>query len=108
MFDLVKNFPAGYTPTAQQKRVLKRVQTALNGDKKFVIICAPTGTGKSMISKSIGNASPQPGSRWQELVNDNLLFKQTHTGEYSYADDAYECDSFGSYVLTITKNLQNQ
>lgn len=108
MFDLVKNFPVGYTPTAQQKRVLKRVRTALNGDKKFVIICAPTGTGKSMISKSIGNASPQPGSRWQELVDDNLLFKQTHTGEYSYADDAYECDSFGSYVLTITKNLQNQ
>lgn len=108
MFDLVKNFPVGYTPTAQQKRVLKRVQTALNGDKKFVIICAPTGTGKSMISKSIGNCVPAPEPSWVELVQDNLIFKQTHTGEYMHADQSYETESFGSYVLTITKNLQNQ
>ena len=108
MFDLVKNFPSGYIPTSQQKRILKRVGSALNGDKKFVIICAPTGTGKSMIGKSIGNCTPSPETSWTELVQDNLIFKQTHTGEYMHADQSYETESFGSYVLTITKNLQNQ
>lgn len=108
MFDLVKNFPDGYSPTSQQKRILKRVEQALNGKKKFVIICAPTGTGKSMISKSIGNCTPVPDNSWIELVDDNLMFKQTHTGEYVHADKSYESEPFGSYVLTITKNLQNQ
>ena len=108
MFDLVKNFPDGYSPTSQQKRILKRVEQALNGKKKFVIICAPTGTGKSMLSKSIGNCTPVPDDSWVDLVNDNLMFKQTHTGEYVHADKSYESEPFGSYVLTITKNLQNQ
>ena len=36
------------------------------------------------------------------------MFKQTHTGEYVHADKSYESEPFGSYVLTITKNLQNQ
>lgn len=108
MFDLIKNFPDGYTPTSQQKRILKRVEEALNSNKKFVVICAPTGVGKSMISKSIGNASPSPEPAWEELVDSNQLFKQNHTGEFTYSDEAYQCKSFGAFGLTITKSLQNQ
>ena len=108
MFDLVKNFPESYTPTLQQRRVLSRVQEALNGPNKYVLISAPTGTGKSMISRAIGNSTPEPDAEWKQLVEKNLLYKQNHRGEHSSADDSYECPPFGAYVLTITKNLQNQ
>lgn len=75
------------------------IDRALDMGKKFIIINAPTGSGKSFISKTIANhsslakkeyvAALRPSCRWALLAQ---------SGEYS----------FGAAVLTCTKSLQDQ
>lgn len=75
------------------------IDRALDMRKRFIIINAPTGSGKSFISKTIANYSSLakkqyvamlcPSCRWALLAQ---------TGEYS----------FGTAVLTCTKSLQDQ
>lgn len=92
-------FPEGYTPNAPQEFILGEIDKALVAKKKFILINAPTGSGKSFISKTVANLSSlakaefvnsvKPSCRWGNLVQCGEL-------------------SFGTAVLTCTKSLQDQ
>lgn len=95
---LINHFEDGYYPSDTQKFILDKVELALNKNKKFIIISAPTGSGKSFISKTLANYSRNIDNRLIDLV------------------DAHDYNSItennfipgGCYCLTITKNLQDQ
>ena len=105
---LLKSFPDKYTPNSAQVKLLKNIDQAFTDGYKFVVCNAPTGSGKSFISKTIGNVSKQPTKEFREIVTNYLAYRRAHGGGYAYEDDCNSEESFGCTALTITKALQDQ
>ena len=105
---MLKYFPSGYTPTSKQEAVFDLVNDKFFSDKKFLIIQAPTGTGKSFIAKTIANMTRESSSRYRELVDSGDIYKTDLHGEYIYKDQVYREKPHGCFSLTITKTLQDQ
>jgi Rad3-related DNA helicase len=105
--NLLDNFPTGFEPHERQEKIITNVEQAFNEGYKFVVISAPTGTGKSHIAKTLGNHSPAPPREFVSLVATNLAFKQDTNG-YMHAGQCSGQKSFGTMLLTITKSLQDQ
>ena len=105
---LLKSFPDSYTPNPAQVKLLKNIDQAFTDGYKVVVCNAPTGSGKSFISKTIGNVSKQPTKEFRELVTNYLAYRRTHGGSYSYEEECNEEPAFGCTALTITKALQDQ
>lgn len=107
MSNLIDNFPEGFKPSDNQVLLLTRIQKAFES-KKVVICCAPTGSGKSFISKTIGESSKKASAEYIELVNSYKAFRQDYAGEFTYEAEMNELPAHGTFVLTITKSLQDQ
>ena len=105
---LLNKFPDGYTPNQSQVKLLKNIDQAFNDGHKFVVCNAPTGSGKSFISKTVGNASRETTKEFRELVTNYLAYRRAHGGGYAYEDHCDDEQSFGCTALTITKALQDQ
>ena len=106
MTNFVDTFPQGFTPTAAQLKALNEISAAFN-KHKFVICCAPTGSGKSFIAKSIANASKSPDLEYVDMVNSYRAYEK-EGGAYIHHEEFMSKDKFGGSVLTITKALQDQ
>jgi Rad3-related DNA helicase len=102
MSKYILNFPEGYRPRDKQAYALKRVEEAFEAGKKFVIVHASTGSGKSHIAKTLGNVSKLPSQEFCNLVDSYKIFSDDG------ADLMEDVESFGTYALTITKSLQDQ
>lgn len=105
---LIENFPSNYTPHQHQIELLDKIDAAFASGKKYVICCAPTGSGKSFLSKALGNHSKPISKNLKYLIDSNDAFKTDQFGEYFHADDCKAEPEFGAFALTITKNLQDQ
>jgi hypothetical protein len=44
----------------------------------------------------------------KDLVDSYLIYKKDRDGNYQYEDDFFTRSSFGSYILTVSKSLQDQ
>jgi len=108
MISLLNNFPSKFQPNSSQVKVLQEIEEAFDSGIKFVVCCAPTGSGKSFISKTLGNVSNGPCDEFRESISSYAAFKQKHVGGYMYEDEHNEYNSFGATALTITKTLQDQ
>jgi len=106
MIDIDRHFPKPFTPTESQAKVLGEISVALN-KHKFVICCTPTGSGKSMIAKTVCNASNDASERFKQLVKSYDVYAK-ESGEYTHADECTSMPAFGGAVLTVTKSLQDQ
>ena len=106
--NLLSNFPETHNARPQQIDLIQQIDRAFASGKKFVICCAPTGSGKSFLSKTLANASKKPSATFVDLVESNTAFKQDQFGDYSYKDECAQEPAFGALALTITKNLQDQ
>lgn len=101
---ILESFPTGYKPTKSQENLLTNIERAFNEGYKFVVCCAPTGSGKSFIAKTIGNIAPKPSEEFVDAVSSYRAFKKNDA-------DIDVCDNeppFGAFALTITKSLQDQ
>ena len=105
---LLNSFPQGYDPNPQQVKLLKNIDQAFEDGHKFVVCNAPTGSGKSFISKTIGNIANQCSKEYRSTVTSYLAYKRTQGGGYTYEDECLEEKPFGCTALTITKALQDQ
>jgi Rad3-related DNA helicase len=105
---LISKFPDKYTPSSQQHNLIKNIEKAFDDGYKFVVCSAPTGSGKSFISKTLGNASNEPSEAFTDLVTSYQIYKRTHTGGYAHANDIEDEKPYGTVALTITKALQDQ
>ena len=106
--NLLQHFPETYTPNTAQVKLLANIDQAFKDGYKFVVCCAPTGSGKSFISKTISNSSKEPSKEFVELITSYNAFKHSHGGGYTSADECSDTPSFGAFALTITKTLQDQ
>jgi Rad3-related DNA helicase len=108
MLNLLSNFPDNFTPNKQQVKLLQNIEQAFEDGYKFVVCSAPTGSGKSFISKTLSSASRAPSKEFIDLVSTYQVFKRTQTGDYLYSDEIEEQKTYGAFALTITKALQDQ
>lgn len=109
MFSRYLNFfPKEYNPSNQQVNLIKKVEHAFNKGKKFVIACAPTGSGKSFLSKTLSGISNEPSSDFVDLIRSYKAFRQDYLGNYLHEVDCIKTPPFGTFALTITKSLQDQ
>lgn len=104
----LNHFPKEYSPSPQQIKLIKSVENAFNKGKKFVIACAPTGSGKSFLSKTISGLGQKPSAEFINLIKSYSAYKQDYTGNYISEVECMSQPPFGTFALTITKSLQDQ
>lgn len=104
----INHFPKEYEPSIQQAKLLKNIERAFNNGKKFVICCAPTGTGKSFLAKTLSGISSSPSHKFTESIHTYSAYKQDYFGNYINEVDCLSEPPFGTFALTITKSLQDQ
>lgn len=102
------HFPQEYSPSAQQIKLIKGVERAFNSGKKFVICCAPTGSGKSFLAKTLSGLSSSPTDKFRESILTYSAYKQDFAGNFINEIDCLSQPPFGTFALTITKSLQDQ
>lgn len=105
---LLEFFPKNSEPRKQQIQALNRIEKCFNTGKKIVIGCLPTGSGKSHIGLAVANSATKMSSRLKGLIDDYSIYKKNKNGDYIHANDFLDSDSSGSFILTITKSLQDQ
>ena len=95
-------FPEEFTPREQQVAGLQQIWEAINSGEKYIIVQAPTGSGKSFFSKTLANVTSQADAEYSRLVE----------GYHAYSDDFVgafnKFKPHGMFALTTTKALQNQ
>jgi len=104
----LSHFPKEYEPSQQQIKLIRGVEKAFNNGKKFVICCAPTGTGKSFLAKTLSGLGSRPNETFINSVNTYAAYKQDFAGNYINEVDCLSQPPFGTFALTITKSLQDQ
>lgn len=77
------------------------MEKAFANGKKFVIVNACTGSGKSFLPKTLANAVNGPSENFKKCVDNYSIFGED-------GGELIEGESFGAYALTITKALQDQ
>ena len=105
---LLNSFPDGFTPNKSQVKLLKNIDQAFEDGYKFVVCNAPTGSGKSFVSKTVGNVAKPCSKDFRDLISSYLAFKHGQGGKFVHSDECDEQESFGCTALTITKSLQDQ
>ena len=108
MKNLVTHFPSPYKPTDKQVDTLNRIEAAFNRGVKVVICNAPTGSGKSLLARTLQGYATPATEKFAELIKSYKAFRQDYVGGYTYADECLAEPPHGVMVLTITKALQNQ
>ena len=104
----LNKFPNGYNPSKQRVKLIKEIEHAYNQGYKYVICSAPTGSGKSFISKTLANVSNDPSSNFRHLIETYEAFKMDNVGNYTNEIECLDEDPSGAFALTITKSLQDQ
>jgi ATP-dependent DNA helicase DinG len=102
MNNLILNFPEGFNPRDKQAKALNAIEKAFENGKKFVILHADTGSGKSHCSRTLGNASRDVPAEFERIVRNYSVFGEDGSELMS------DMQPFGCYTLTITKSLQDQ
>lgn len=104
----LSHFPREYEPSTQQSRLIRNIERAFNNGKKFVICCAPTGSGKSFLAKTLSGIGSGPSHKFSESIHTYAAYKQDYIGNYINEVDCLSEPPFGTFALTITKSLQDQ
>lgn len=104
----IQHFPKEYNPSSHQVKLIRGVEKAFNSGKKFVICCAPTGTGKSFLAKTLSGLSSSPTEKYINSIKSFAAYRQDFAGNYINEIDCISQPPFGTFALTITKSLQDQ
>lgn len=99
---LLEYFPTGFTPRPHQIKGLTDIEQAINKGAKFIIVQAPTGSGKSFISKTLSNITRECNTEYKNLVFNYYAFDEDYIGAMD------KMPPHGLFALTTTKALQNQ
>lgn len=97
-------FPEGKTPFPHQKKALLKIEEAIRNGTKFILVHAPTGSGKSYIASTLSNASNDIPLQYRNTIFDYSVYRDEDVFD-SVSNMGRES---GSYILTTTKSLQDQ
>ena len=106
MNKFLDSFPG--TPRHTQTDALDKINQAIKRGKKFIILCAPTGSGKSHIGASIALSSKTPPQGFLDMIDDLSIYERDEFARYVYAEQAMAFGNHRSTVCTVTKALQDQ
>ena len=107
MSKLISFFPKGVVPRPQQTSTLNKIEEIWK-NKKIAIGCLPTGCGKSHIAKAVGDSTRTIDPILKGYIEDYSIYKTDKNGECSVAEEFLDAEFFGSFILTVTKSLQDQ
>jgi Rad3-related DNA helicase len=105
---LLDFFPKNSSPRSQQKEALVKIEDCFNKNKKFVIACLPTGSGKSHVGYTVGLSSNPMKSHLLNLIKDYSIYKKDKNGNFVCEDNFLNESPSSAFILTITKSLQQQ
>lgn len=108
LVDYLETFPSDSEARPQQKQALEKIARVFSSGKKFVIACLPTGSGKSHIAAAVARSASPICERKKQLIDSYAIYDKDRDGAYKHQEDFLTGDSFGSYILTVTKSLQDQ
>jgi Rad3-related DNA helicase len=106
-YNFLETFPEG-DPRPQQVEALNKISAAFNTGKKYVIACLPTGSGKSHIASAVASSAKVIDESRKHIIENYGIYKKDRNGGYAYEDDFAQNQSYGSYILTVTRSLQDQ
>lgn len=107
--DLIQKFPQQDLPRPQQKETLNKLTNFLNSNKKFAVCNLPTGSGKSHIAMTCANATNDIDLERKDLIESYEIFRQSNSSSPSACEVSFEeKKTYGAFILTVTKNLQDQ
>jgi Rad3-related DNA helicase len=104
----LKFFPKETKPRPSQIEAFDKIESAWNSGKKYVIACLPTGIGKSHIAASIAKSSKEIDNPRKNDITSYELYRMDSHGNYVYDEKYSDSYNYGSFILTITKSLQDQ
>ena len=108
MLNILTHFPSNSEPRPEQIKILTDIQNAISDGKKYIIVQAPTGAGKSHVAATVSSMSNNPPARLLDLVDSYEITQQGSDGEYLYEEEITSYPPFGAAVMTVTKSLQQQ
>jgi len=106
--DYLETFPSDSSPRPQQIKALERISEIFSTGKKYVIACLPTGSGKSHIAAAIARSAKPIDTHRAEIIDNYLIYDKDKNGNYKYEDDFLDATPYGSFIMTVTKSLQDQ
>ena len=107
MLNILSHFPSGDEPRPEQVAILAKIQKAIEDKKKFIIVQAPTGAGKSHIAATLASSSNAPDGRIVDLIDNYEILRRTETG-FVYENEVLSYPAYGCAVMTVSKSLQQQ
>ena len=99
---ILSYFPENHTPREHQVSGLQQIQDAINSGTKFIIVQAPTGSGKSFFSKTLANTTNDADPEYSKLIKNYQAYDKDFVGVFS------KFKPHGTFALTTTKALQDQ
>lgn len=103
---LLNNFPG--VPRSIQVDALQEIEEAIRANKKFIILCAPTGSGKSHIAATLALSCKKPPKSFIDMIDDRTIYQRDEFKGYSNKESALACGKHRGIVLTVSKALQDQ
>ncbi len=107
MAHLTDFFPKEYTPRPQQIHALNKIEAIWASGKKIAIGCLPTGSGKSHIARAIAESAREIPPHLRDYVENYDIYTKSKKSDNA-ASDFMSAESFGAFILTVTKSLQDQ
>jgi len=106
--NLLEKFPENSIPRTQQKETLNKLSNFFQSNKKFAVCCLPTGSGKSHIAMTCAMATNEIDNQRKDLIERYEIYKQKNDEVPSIESIFEENYPYGAFILTVTKNLQDQ
>ncbi len=75
----IDRFPGGYAPRESQKKIIRDIEGAASSGYKNVLLCAPTGVGKSHVAATVAAAR---GSSL--IVTAQKILQDQYTGDFKW------------------------
>ena len=99
---ILSYFPENNQPREHQISGLNQLEEAINSGTKYIIVQAPTGSGKSFFSKTWANTTKTAAPEYAQLVETYQAYDKDFEGAFS------RFEPHGLFALTTTKALQDQ
>lgn len=95
------------SPRPQQVEALNKIEKVFLSGKKYAIARLPTGSGKTHIATSIARTARPIDQERADIIN-SYAYLEKDGCSYVHSHLFLSKESFGSFILTVTRSLQDQ
>lgn len=96
----IDNFPGGFTPRKSQIEIIQKIEDAIDSGFKNILLCAPTGIGKSHIAVTVARSL---GTSF--IVTAQKILQDQYTDDFKFVYSAKGKQNFPCLDLYDTQKL---